>query len=260
MQMRVLYIVLFSLFIVSCSSYNEIVKGDDYARKFEFANDLYENGEYVKSIVLYEQIYQHAPKSGEGELAYYRLGNSYYKSEDYYMAAYYLSSYVQRFPYSQKNEEVMFMAAICNVNNSPQLSLDQTETNEAINSVQRFIDRYPTTKYMDSCNRIIDRLRFKLEEKDFTHVQLYSKTERYRAAVSSAEIFMENYPASNFNEEVFYLLVKNSYFLAINSIESKKIRRIEDSYERLRNFEAVFNNSKYSKELNMLISRLETNQ
>ena len=258
--MRVLYIILFSALITSCSSYNGIVKGDDYAMKFEFANDLYENDEYVKSIVLYEQIYQHAPKSGEGELAYYRLGNSYYKSEDYYMAAYYLSSYVQRFPYSQKNEEVMFMAALCNVNNSPQVSLDQSETNEAINSVQRFIDRYPSTKYMDSCNRIIDRLRFKLEKKDFTHVQLYSQTERYRAAVSSAEIFMENYPASEFNEEVFYLLVKNSYYLAINSIESKKTQRIEDSYERLRNFEAVFNNSKYSKELNMLISRLETNE
>ena len=30
----------------------------------------------------------------------------------------------------------MFLAALCNVNNSPQASLDQTETNEAINSVQ----------------------------------------------------------------------------------------------------------------------------
>jgi outer membrane protein assembly factor BamD len=176
------------------------------------------------------------------------------------MAAYYLSSYVQRFPYSAKNEEVMFMAALCNVNNSPQLSLDQTETNEAITSVQMFIDRYPETKYMDSCNHIIDRLRFKLEKKDFTHVQLYSKTERYRAAVSSASIFMENYPSSDFNEDVFYLLVKNSYYLAMNSIESKKTQRIADSYERLRNFESVFKNSKYSKELNMLISRLETNE
>ncbi len=258
--MRVLYFIMFGFVLVACSNYNEIVKGDDYSQKFQLANDLYENGEYVKSIVLYEQIYQHAPKSGEGELAYYRLGQSYYNSEDYYMAVYYLSSYVQRFPYSQKNEEVMFKAALCNVQNSPQVSLDQAETNEAINSVQMFIDRYPSSKYMDSCNRIIDRLRYKLEKKDFTHVQLYSKTERYRAAVTSAEIFMENYPASDFNEEVFYLLVKNSYYLAINSVDSKKTQRIEDSYERLRNFEAVFNNSKYSKELNALISRLETNE
>ena len=260
MQIKILYIFLFTYLISACSNYNEVIKGDDYVRKFEMANSLYEDGEFVRSIVLFEQIYQHSPKSGEGELAYYRLGQSYYKSEDYYMAGYYLSSYVQRFPYSEKNEEVMFTAALCNVNNSPEPSLDQSETNEAINSVQMFIDRYPETKYMDSCNQIIDMLRLKLETKEYSHVTLYSKTENYRAAVSSAEIFSENYPSSEFSEEVFYLMVKNSYYLAINSVESKKSQRFEDTYERMRNFEAVFNNSKYSKELQILLSRLEINE
>ena len=248
------------LVFASCSNYNRIVKGDNYAEKFDLANSLYDEGEYLRSIVLYEQIYQHSPKSGEGELAYYRLGQSYYNSEDYYMAAYYLSSYVQRFPYSNKNEDVMFLAALCNVNNSPQASLDQTETNEAINSVQLFIDRYPNTKYLDSCNQIIDRLRFKLETKDYTHVTLYAKTEKYRAAVSAASIFLEKYPGSTYSEEVYYLMVKNSYFLAMNSVESKKSKRIEDTYERMRNFEAAFKDSKYRKELNTYINRLETKE
>ena len=261
MQLKFIYIgTLICLISAACSNYNQVVKGDDYAQKFELSNSLYEEGEFVRSIVLYEQIYQHSPKSGEGELAYYRLGQSYYNSEDYYMAAYYLSSYVQRFPYSQKNEEVMFMAALCNVNNSPEPSLDQSETYEAINSVQLFIDRFPETKYLDSCNQIIDRLRLKLETKEYTHVALYSKTEKYRAAVSSGEIFLENHPGSVFSEEVFYLMVKNSYYLAINSVESKKPQRIEDTYERLRNFETVFNTSEYTKELQGLIGRLETNE
>ncbi|MDB2408363.1 outer membrane protein assembly factor BamD [Crocinitomicaceae bacterium] len=258
--MRIKFIFGLLFFCVSCSSYNKVVKGDNYAQKFETANALYDDGEFLRSIVLYEQIYQHAPKTGEGELAYYRLGQSYYKSEDYYMAAYYLSSYVQRFPYSSKNEDVMFMAALCNVNNSPQPTLDQSETNEAINSIQMFIDRYPETKYIDSCNQIIDRLRLKLETKDYTHVTLYSKTEKYRAAVASAVIFLENYPGSSYTEEVFYLMVKNSYYLTINSVESKKSQRIEDTYERMRNFEAVFNDSKYSKELKTYINRLGTNE
>ena len=261
MKFNLIYIgALICLICSSCSNYNKIVKGDNYAEKFELANSLYEEGEYLRSIVLFEQIYQHSPKSGEGELAYYRLGQSYYKSEDYYMAAYDLSSYVQRFPYSNKNEDVMFMAALCNVNNSPQPSLDQTETNEAINSVQLFIDRYPETKYLDSCNQIIDRLRHKLETKDYTHVTLYSKTEKFRAAVSAASIFLEKYPGSSYTEEVYYLMVKNSYYLAMNSIESKKLQRIEDTYERMRNFEAVFNESKYSKELESYINRLESKE
>jgi len=258
MQGRYIYMFLIVILLYSCSEYNKVVKGDNYQRKFELANTLYDDGEFVRSIVLYEQIYQHSPKSGEGELAYYRLGQSFFNSEDYYMAAYYLSSYVQRFPYSKKNEDVMFQAALCNVNNSPGPSLDQTETNEAINSIQIFIDRFPETKYLDSCNKIIDRLRFKLETKEFTHVGLYAKTEKYRAAVASAELFLEHYPISVYNEEVFYLMVKNSYYLTINSVEIKKKERIEDTYERMRNFEAVFNDSKYRKELRQLVERLES--
>ena len=103
-------------------------------------------------------------------------------------------------------------------------------------------------------------MRHKLETKDYTHVTLYAKTEKFRAAVSAASIFLEKYPGSLYSEEVHYLMVKNSYYLAMNSIESKKSQRIEDTYERMRNFEAVFNESKYSKELKSYINRLETKE
>jgi len=36
------------------------------------------NPERVRSIALYEQIYQKMPKTGEGELAYFRIGKAYY--------------------------------------------------------------------------------------------------------------------------------------------------------------------------------------
>jgi len=64
------YTILFVLFVVllsACSDYAKIVKGSDYSQKFVTANALYDQKDYDKAIVLYEQIYQHAPKSGEGE-------------------------------------------------------------------------------------------------------------------------------------------------------------------------------------------------
>ena len=246
----------FCLILVSCSNYNEIIKGDDYVKKFELANQLFDNEEFLKSIVLYEQIYQHSPKSGEGELAYYRLGTSYYKSEDYYMAGYYFSSYIQRFPYSVKNEELMFLAAMCKVKNSPEISLDQSETEDAINAIQIFVDTYPNTSLMDSSNRIIDRLRQKIETKEFNHVMLYAQTERYRAAVAAAEIFLEKYPASIHAEEVFSAMVLNSYYLTVNSVESKKSARIDETIERMRKFEADFPDSADIKGLNQLVNKL----
>ncbi len=256
--MRKLYFVLLSIFaLFSCSDYNAIVKGDDYNKKFEKANTLFDEKEFDRCIVLYEQIYQHAPKTGEGELSYYRLAKSYYEIEDFYMSGYYYSSFVQRFPYSPKTEEAYFMMAMSNVKNSPEYSLDQSETEQAINSIQSFVDRYPQSKLVDSCNNVIDNLRFKLERKDFEQVRLFAKTENYRAAVTSAEIFLEKYSKSRFCEEASYILVKNSYMLAINSIPSKKLERLEQTKERFSNFATLYAKSDYLKELDNLMKQVD---
>lgn len=245
------------LVLFSCSDYNAIVKGDDYNKKFEKANMLFDQKEFDRCIVLYEQIYQHAPKTGEGELSYYRLAKSYYEIEDYYMSGYYYSSFVQRFPFSPKTEEAYFMMAMSNVKNSPEYSLDQSETEQAINSIQAFVDRYPQSKLVDTCNSVIDNLRFKLEKKDFEQVKLYAKTENFRAAVTSSEIFLEKYSKSRFCEEANYILVKNSYLLAINSIPSKKLERLEQTKERISNFASLYANSTYMKEIDGLLKQVE---
>ena len=77
--MRTIYFLFTVLVLSACSSYNDVLKGDDFAAKFELANGLHEDGDYDKCIVLYEQVYQHAPKSSEGELSYYKMAKSYYK-------------------------------------------------------------------------------------------------------------------------------------------------------------------------------------
>jgi outer membrane protein assembly factor BamD len=256
-MLKIIQITLYLLVLIACSDYAKIVKGSDYSQKFVTANSLYDQKEFDKAIVLYEQIYQHAPKSGEGELSYYRMAQSYYEIEDYYMAQYYYSSYMQRFPYSNKSEEVLFMIAMCSVKNSPEHSLDQTETELAISNVQQFVDRYPGSYLVDSCNMIIDELRFKLERKEYEAVALYDRTENYKAAVAAGELFMEHYSRSSFLEEVHYVVVKNSYFMTINSIESKKKERTAQTTERFRNFVIRYANSSYLKELEAYIATLE---
>lgn len=254
---KTIFFLSIVVILCSCSGYNKIVKGDDYQQKFEMANKLFEEKDFDRCIVLYEQVYQHAPKTGEGELAYYRLAKSYYEIEDFYMSSYYFGQYIQRYPYSVKNEEAYFLMALSSVKNSPEYSLDQTETEGAINTVQQFIDRYPNSTLVDSCNRVIDRLRFKIELKEYEHVKLYDKTENYRAAVTAGEIFIENFSKSKFVEEIYFLIVKNSYLLSINSIETKKVERIEKTWERITNFAILYPNSNYLKEVKVIEAKLK---
>ena len=68
MKIKSMFLSLTMLLLVACSNYNKIVKGDDFAKKYDVANELYDGKQYEKAIVLYEQIYQHSPKSAEGEL------------------------------------------------------------------------------------------------------------------------------------------------------------------------------------------------
>ena len=58
------YTIFLSILVISaCSGYNKTLKSDNYEAKFEMANQLYDEGKEVRSIALYEQIYQRMPKN-----------------------------------------------------------------------------------------------------------------------------------------------------------------------------------------------------
>lgn len=254
---KVFYISVILPFVLlqACSTYNSTLKGDDFDKKFEMANELFDTKQYDRSISLYEQVYQRAPKTAQGEIAYYRIGKAYYTVGNYYLAGYYLKSFSEKFPSSIKAEETTFLNALCSVQNSPNYTLDQTDTEIALNELQIFINNYPESRLIDSCNMIMDKLRFKLEKKDFEAVRLYSKMENYRAASSAAETFLTEYPGSSFREEAYFIMVRNSYFLAINSIENKKKDRFEKTIERYLNFVAEFPGTSYKKDIDSFFER-----
>ncbi len=258
MKKIIFFNLLLSLIILSsCSGYNKVVKGDNYEEKFRVAGELYEKKHYMRSVALYEQIYQRVPRTAEGELSYYRLGKAYYFEKDYSMAGYYFNSFYERFTTSIHAEESLFLSAMCSVENSPEFSLDQNDTELAINDLQQFINRFPNSDLVDSCNHEMDRLRFKLETKDYEVVKLYSKTENFKSAIMTSQTFLEDYPGSKYREEISFIMVKSSYLLSKNSIEEKKKVRIEETLERYRNFVTEFPNTKFKREVNAMSDELE---
>ena len=76
----------------------------------------------------------------------------------------------------------------------------------ALNDLQLFINRFPNSARVDTCNLVMNQLRFKLQTKEVMNVRLYSKTENYRAATVTATSFLENFPVSEYREEVFAIL------------------------------------------------------
>lgn len=240
---------LFFLFVTSCSEYNKVVKSTDNELKKTKALEYYDKGDYLKAVVLLEEILPFYMMSVEGEKLYFYFCMANYHLGDYYLAGYYFRRFVQKYPRSQYAEEAMFMGALCSVHNSPEYSLDQTETYNALDAIQIFIDMYPNSSRIDTCNIIMDKLRAKLERKQFEYAKLYYRTEDYKAAVVSLNATLEKFPESVYKEEILYLLVMSNYNLAMNSISSKKLERLNETLKSYRKFVAEFPESPYLKEL-----------
>lgn len=245
-----------TLSLTSCGGYSEILRNDNYQQKKLYADESFQKKDYAKAIALYEQIYQRMPKDQEGETAYFRMGMSYFYLGDNDNAGYILSNFPIRFPYSDKAEEASYYSVVSAANLSPNYLLDQTDTQKAIDAIQHFLETYSDSKFQSECNELLNKLYGKLELKAFEAVKLYSKMEQYKAANTSADDFLQKYPASLVREQAYYILVKNSYLLAINSVETKKKERIDKAIERYLNFVAEFPNTSYLSEVKGYYNKL----
>ncbi len=248
---------LLTVMLAACSGYSSVLKSDDFERKREFANNAYVSKQWDRAAGLYEQIYQRFSQGPIGEEAFFRLGMSHYNMKDYYLAGYYFQNFSQRFFYSQLSEEAKFLAAMCAVKNVPKRSLDQAETYQALNSLQEFINAYPTSGLVDSCNRVMDRLNLQLEEKAYDNAYIYYHTEHYRAAAAAMDAFVADFPSSKRKEDAMYLATRSSYFLAMNSVDSKKMERFENVMQRSVKFAELFPDSKYSAEILIFRNKAE---
>ena len=133
-------------------------------------------------------------------------------------------------------EECLFMNAYCYYLNSPNYKLDQTDTKNAMNELQNFIDQYPQSVRIDSCNKIYDALRGKLEKKERDIIIQYYNLgdympDNYKAAITSVNNFIKEYPESNYIDEMLYYSINSYYLLAINSVKNKKLERLNLAME-----------------------------
>ncbi len=242
--------LILSLLVVlaSCGDYNKILKSTDYEFKYKKAVEYYEDGEYVKAAGLFQELVNIYRGTSKADKIYYYYAKSMIGQKDYLMAGHYFKSLVKEFPTSEYVEEAQFMIGYCAYLISPKPRLDQTVTHEAIQSLQLYINLYPYSDRVDEANRLIDELRDKLVYKSFLNAKLYYDFENYKAAVVAIGNSLQEYPDTEYREELMYMLLKSKYLLAIKSVEDKKEERLSDALDEYFTFVDEFPESKYKKE------------
>jgi outer membrane protein assembly factor BamD len=231
-----------------CGEFRKIQKNPDWKVKFAGAMQYYEEKEYYKASVLFEEIIPIIRGSEESEKAQFFQAYAAYYQKQYVMSSHHFRRFYETYNRSEYAQEALYMHAYSLYLQSPAPNLDQSSSFEAISALQTFINRYPTSEYTAKATQIIDDMQFKLETKAFENAKQYYKLERFKAAIVSFENFQRDYPDARYQEEVAFLLVKSEYLLAKQSFKRLQKERYKETIDYYQAFVDSYPQSEFLKE------------
>jgi outer membrane protein assembly factor BamD len=249
MKYNAIFFIAFGLLLtLSACKFQRLVKSGSVDEKYEEAVKLYSHKDYSRALQLFDQLTGAMRATDKSQKIAYYYSYCYFNQKDYTLASYYFKRYTTNYPNTPEAEECMFMSAYCNFLSSPEYSLDQTVTYDALKDLQLFTNTYPTSKRVSECNDLIDKLRLKLELKDYKIAKLFYRMDDYAAAIQMLNNILKDFPDTPHKEEVLFLVVKAYHKFAQESIFEKQKDRHTKSIAAYNEFVAQYPESKFMAE------------
>ncbi len=234
LKMRQLILVaVLSLFFYSCNEYQKVLKNEDVKAKYDLAEKYYDAKDYKRANRLFEQIAPKYAGKPQGERVQFFLADTYFRIKNYNFSGYQFERFLKSYPKSDKAGEASFLGAKSYYMLSPRYSLDQTDTEKALNKLQLFINAYPESEFIAEANAMAKELTTKKEKKAFEIAKQFTKLgnsyilDYSISALAALDNFISDYPGTVFREEALYLKIVATTNLALNSTENKKKERLE---------------------------------
>jgi outer membrane protein assembly factor BamD len=235
-------------FLPGCETPEKVLKSTDLEYKKAKAIFWYNKKEYFKCIPVFEELIGLMKGRESVEELYYMYCMANYKQGDYLISAYHFKNFYDQYTNSPKAEECLYMWAQSNEQQSPKPELDQTFTYKALDAYQFFLNMFPDSKYLNESNAAITKLRKKLEKKALNNAELYYRTQNYKAAATTYENLLHDFPDIEENERISFMIVKANYMFASNSVPQRKTERFKHVITSYADFKYRFPTSKYLEE------------
>ena len=243
--------------LAGCSDFQKALKSEDVSIKSDLANTLYEQGKFRKASQLYAQLKETYRGKPQAERIVFFYANTLLNTKNYILAAYEFETFVKAYPNSQKADEAYFLMAYAHYKTSPNFSLDQKDTFEALDKIQEFIDRYPSSERMAEANEMAQELRIKTEKKGFETAKQYNTIRDYKASITALDNFIADNPGTSFREAALFVQFSAATTLAINSVEYKKENRLADAKSKFQNFKRLYPNSTHMEDAAEMMEDIE---
>jgi outer membrane protein assembly factor BamD len=249
MNPRTIIVLIISLLVSSCGSYEKLLKSTDYELKKNKVKEYFDKGQYVKSSELLAQVLPRYRATEEAEGLSWMSAQSYYGMKDYIMAGSEFRNFSDLYPYSKNAEEANFLAAMCDYFQSPRAELDQENTRNAINGFTLFLTRFPASTRVDEAKKYVKELQDRLVEKSYLSAKLYYDMKQYKASVIALNNSLKEFPENSYREEMMYLKLSSLFLYAENSVLNKQMERYQATLDDYYSFIEEFPKSSYSREV-----------
>ncbi|MBN2867971.1 MAG: outer membrane protein assembly factor BamD [Flavobacteriaceae bacterium] len=260
------YILVASILLSSCGEYQKVLKSEDVAAKFQMGEQLYNEGKYNKANRLFTQIVPSYRGKPQAEKLLFLNADSYYHTDQEYLAGYSFERFVTSYPRSEKLEEAYYKSAMSYAALSPVYSKDQHETKHALEKLQLFANLYPSSSYMPEINKTVKELQYKLELKAYSIAKQYNHITDYKASIKSFDNFIVDFPGSSLREKALFYRFDSAYKLATKSVESKKQERLEKALSYYNAFKKLYSKSEFiedadkmNEDINKQLEQYSTN-
>ncbi len=252
----ILVVIFIGALALGCNDFSKLQKSQDLPKKYDMAIDYYNKKDYVKAQLLFDELYSVWRNTEKSENVAYYLAYCDYNMQDYIMAGYLFKTYFRTYPTSSRASECLYMSAYCHYQISPPWSLDQEDTYSAIEEFQYFISVFPTdTAHIHECNKLVDNLHAKLEKKAYMNAKMYYDIEDYKAAITAFDLLLHDYPDTQYKEDANYYSLEAKYYLAVNSVDTKKEARIQDAIAACNDFMKLYTVSEWTGEVKTTLDK-----
>jgi len=156
--------------------------------------DEYKAGNYTKAIEAFERLKDWYPFSKYAILAELKIGDAYYKKEEYEDAVFAYEEFINLHPRNEAVPYVMYQIGRCYFDQVDTIDRDQVNARKAFESFNKLVERYPVDGYARKARPHIAASIRSLAGHELYVGRFYFKNRYYKAALSRFIAVLTDYP------------------------------------------------------------------
>jgi outer membrane protein assembly factor BamD len=175
---------------------------------YNLGKERLDKGQFALAAALFDEVERQHPYSIWARRAQLMSAFAYYASRDYTKSLESARRFLSIHPGNKDAPYAYYLVALDYYEQIQDVSRDQTQTRQALDSLNELIRRYPNTRYASDARLKVDLVRDHLAGKEMAVGRFYEGRGQWLAAVTRFRTVIDEYQTTSHTPEALMRLVE----------------------------------------------------